>query len=96
MNTRGTKTSREPGTCLCEHQQNKSTVSQGFTIPAFIEPSASYDPISPSSPSLQYASNPRSGPLPENGIGFESLIESSDETALGCLVICRQQECEQL
>src|ERR1700733_1317491 len=27
MNTRGTKTSREPGTHLCEHQQNKSTGS---------------------------------------------------------------------
>src|SRR5580700_8383141 len=30
MNTRGTKTSREPGTRLCEHQQNKSTVSPGL------------------------------------------------------------------
>jgi hypothetical protein len=61
----------------------------------FIEPSASSDPISLSSSSLQYASDSRSGPLLENGIGFESLIESSDETALGRLVICRQQECEQ-
>jgi hypothetical protein len=46
-------------------------------------------------PSSQYASNPRSDPLLENGIGLESLIKSSDETALGRLVICRQQECEQ-
>jgi len=53
-------------------------------------------PISLSSSSLQYESSPRSGPLLENGIGFEGLIESSDETALGRLVICRQQECEQV
>jgi hypothetical protein len=40
--------------------------------------------------------DPRSSPLLENGIGFESLIESSDATALRRLVICRQQECEQV
>jgi hypothetical protein len=111
MNTRGTKTSREPGRAfastrarLCEHQgrafastsKTKALFLQGFTVPAFIEPSASCDPISLSSSSLQCASNPRSGPLLENGIGFESLIESSDETALGRLVICRQQEREQV
>jgi len=45
---------------------------------------------------LQFPSNPGSGPLFENGIGFESLIESSDEKALGRLVIRRQQECEQV
>jgi hypothetical protein len=96
MNTRGTKTSREPGRAFASTSKTKALFLQGFTVPAFIEPSASCDPISLSSSSLQYASNPRSGPLLENGIGFESLIESSDETALGRLVICRHQEREQV
>jgi hypothetical protein len=95
MNTRGTKTSRELGRAFASTSKTKALFLQDFTVPAFIEP-ASCDPISLSSSSLQYTSNPRSGPLLENGIGFESLIEGSDKTALGRLVICRRQECEQV
>jgi hypothetical protein len=95
MNPRGPRPRESQGRAFASTSKTKALFLQGFTVPAFIEPSASCDPISPSSSSLQYASNPRSGPLLENGTGFESPIESSDETALGRLVICRQQECEQ-
>jgi hypothetical protein len=39
MNTRGTKTSREPGTRLCEQQQNKKRlVLPGFTFLRLLNP----------------------------------------------------------
>src|ERR1700685_2311910 len=65
MNPRGPRPRESQGRAFASTSKTKALFLQGFTVPAFMEPSASCDPISLSSSSLQICVYSRKCPLLE-------------------------------